>query len=308
MEAIPFSGLKLSPPALATSIACRASVAAVASSPCSPASREATPRMLTTANGWRSVGRWSRETVLSAARASAGRPARYRLRAERRRGHPARLGRSRAGELGGPAGGLQDRADVVVGEHGTGHGGLERDRRGPAGNRCAGVAAVGDGQPALHLLLGDAAVAADPHLGHRNRRRGGHDLVGQPVQPALHGRDPSPPRERQPVAGDQVGGPLVVAGGAGVVDGRLDVAGVLVEGGRPPVQQRDQVGLAPGQLQAQQLGEQVVVAVPVAVVVEGDQEQVGLFQLGQQLGRPARSPAPRRTAAPTAAPGPRCGP
>jgi hypothetical protein len=76
MEAIPFSGLKLRPPALATSIACRASVAAVASSPCSPASREATPRMLTTANGWRSVGRWSRETVLSAARASAGRPAR----------------------------------------------------------------------------------------------------------------------------------------------------------------------------------------------------------------------------------------
>ena len=52
------------------------------------------------------------------------------------------------------------------------------------------------------------------------------------------------------------------------------------------MQQRDQVRLAPGQLQAQQLGEQVVVAVPVAVVVEGDQEQVGLLQLGQQLGRP----------------------
>jgi hypothetical protein len=49
------------------------------------------------------------------------------------------------------------------------------------------------------------------------------------------------------------------------------------------VQRRHQPRFLLGQLEAEELPEEVMVSVPLPVVVEGDQEQVGLLQLGQQL-------------------------
>jgi hypothetical protein len=51
------------------------------------------------------------------------------------------------------------------------------------------------------------------------------------------------------------------------------------------VQLWDQLGLAPLQLGSEQVAEQVVVAVPLASAVQGDQEEIGLGQRLQHLGR-----------------------
>ena len=48
----------------------------------------------------------------------------------------------------------------------------------------------------------------------------------------------------------------------------------LVPGARSPVQLMDAVGLLVKQMRAQHIGKEMVVAVPLAAVVERDQEQV----------------------------------
>ena len=58
--------------------------------------------------------------------------------------------------------------------------------------------------------------------------------------------------------------------------GRFAVA--LVPRARPPVQVRDVVGLLVKQARAQHVGEEVVIAIPPAAVVERDQEQVPAIQ------------------------------
>ena len=110
--------------------------------------------------------------------------------------------------------------------------------------------------------------------------------LGQPIQPAGHGHPLPPAPVTEPVPRDQRSRVSKVPGRAPVVDGLLDVAGLPVPGRGPPMQARHQPGLVVGQLQAQQLGEQLVVAVPLAMVVQRYQEQVGTLQLAQQLGRP----------------------
>ncbi len=64
----------------------------------------------------------------------------------------------------------------------------------------------------------------------------------------------------------------------GVVDGDGSFAVLLVPGARAPVQRRDEVGLLVEQAGSQHVGEQVVVAVPPATVVQRHQEQVGPVQ------------------------------
>jgi len=70
------------------------------------------------------------------------------------------------------------------------------------------------------------------------------------------------------VPGDQGACLGQVPGRAGVSDGLVDVAGRLVPGCGPPVQHRHQLRLAGAKLEAQQVGEQLVVAVPLAAVVQ----------------------------------------
>lgn len=52
-----------------------------------------------------------------------------------------------------------------------------------------------------------------------------------------------------------------------MVDGLLDVAGSLMPGRGAPMQGRDEGGLPVAKLHAQQLREQVMVAIPLLVVV-----------------------------------------
>ena len=73
---------------------------------------------------------------------------------------------------------------------------------------------------------------------------------------------------------DQVRRPLEVLAGQRVADGLGPLAVLLVPLARPPVQLRDAVGLLVEQARPQHVGEQVVVAIPLAPVVERDEEQV----------------------------------
>jgi hypothetical protein len=87
------------------------------------------------------------------------------------------------------------------------------------------------------------------------------------------------------VLGDQRPGLGELAGGAGMPDGLVDMPGRLMPGRGPPMQHRHQPGLAGAKLQAQQVGEQLVVAVPLAAVVQRHHKQVRHLQLAQQRGR-----------------------
>ena len=73
------------------------------------------------------------------------------------------------------------------------------------------------------------------------------------------------------MTGDQPADLGGVAGCAGVVDSVVRRSRMPVPGARPAVQDRSQLRLGRGQLVLQQLAEQVVVAVPLAPVVERDQ-------------------------------------
>ena len=73
---------------------------------------------------------------------------------------------------------------------------------------------------------------------------------------------------------DQVRRPLEVPGGQRVADGHGRLAVLLVPRARPPVQVRHLAGLLVQQARLQHVGEEMVVAIPPAAVVERDQEQV----------------------------------
>jgi hypothetical protein len=89
------------------------------------------------------------------------------------------------------------------------------------------------------------------------------------------------------VLGNQRPSLAEVTGGAGVTDRLIDLAGRLVPGRGPPMQHRDQGRLAGAKLQPQQVGEQLMVAIPLAAVVQRHHKQVRRLQLAQQRGRPS---------------------
>ena len=79
-------------------------------------------------------------------------------------------------------------------------------------------------------------------------------------------------------------------GGQRVPDGRLGVPGAVVPAAGPAMQPGDVAGALVEQVGAQHVGEQVVVAVPAAVVVERDDEQVlPLQRLEHRPARPVRA-------------------
>ena len=58
----------------------------------------------------------------------------------------------------------------------------------------------------------------------------------------------------------------------------MDEAAILVPGGGSPVQLLDLVRMLPGQAAAERIGEEVMVAVPMTILIEGHDEKVGSFQ------------------------------
>ena len=77
---------------------------------------------------------------------------------------------------------------------------------------------------------------------------------------------------------DQVGRPVHVPGGQGVPHGRDGLSGGVVPGAGPAVQPGDTVRVLDEQVGAQDVGEEVVVAVPLPTVVQGHHEQVAALQ------------------------------
>ena len=137
--------------------------------------------------------------------------------------------------------------------------------------------------PALgRCRLSDQGLQPGPEHGHR-RIASEQALVLEPAEPAAGGVDPPGAVGRHGQLPDQPGDPVGVPGGLGVVDRGFRQPVGLAPGSRPGVQLRDQVGLTPVQFRAQQLVEQVVVAVPPALAVKGDQQQVGLLQPGKDI-------------------------
>jgi hypothetical protein len=136
---------------------------------------------------------------------------------------------------------------------------------------------------------GKASLPADPRCDEGEGRVGEDGLLRELLQPSLHCCHPTPTQEGQPVLGNQCLGCGQFAASNGVMDGVLDVAGLAEPSSRPLVQNRDDIPIAVGQLQSQELGEQVVIAVPAAIVIERDEELVAVFDLGQDSRRVVRT-------------------
>ena len=112
-------------------------------------------------------------------------------------------------------------------------------------------------------------------------------LVLEPLEPTQDGVDAPAgpyrltPRQHQPR--DAPG----VASRLGVLDGRLRPAVRLEPDGRPRMERRDHFGFPPSELGMQELSEQLVVAVPLAVAVKGDYQEVVAVQLFEYPARAA---------------------
>src|SRR5215218_340055 len=87
------------------------------------------------------------------------------------------------------------------------------------------------------------------------------------------------------MARDQQPATLVVSGRDGLPDRPLKVACTLQPPARPFAQGGHQVGLAAPELVEQQLGEEMVVAVPLSLLVQRNHEQVGAGELAQESAR-----------------------
>ena len=119
----------------------------------------------------------------------------------------------------------------------------------------------------------DAEHRAAPHRVVGQRRQPPADLRLLPVPPDLGHRGL-----------DEGRGPVEVPGRQGVSDGRVDQVVLLAPGAGAPVQQRHEVGLLGQQARPQHVGEQLVVAVPLATVVERHEEEVGAVEVVQHPG------------------------
>ena len=108
-------------------------------------------------------------------------------------------------------------------------------------------------------------------------------VVGQRLQPAVHHRFLPVTSDRRHGQLDQVGRPVEVSRGQGVPDRLLGQIVALVPLAGALVQQRNLVRLLAEHPRPQHVGEQVVVAVPLPPVVQGDDEQVGALQRHEHL-------------------------
>jgi hypothetical protein len=69
----------------------------------------------------------------------------------------------------------------------------------------------------------------------------------------------------------------------GVPDAVVDQAVLFAPGGRPSMKLRHRVRMGPPETGPQEIAEQMMEAVPATLLVEGNEEQVGAFQLFEHL-------------------------
>jgi hypothetical protein len=188
------------------------------------------------------------------------------LRCER----PAGLGRGRGRK--GAAGGCNRPADVASEQS------QPRSQRGHGTGRLLTIAddgrrALGQRKPAL-CLVEPARVRRHHRCCETQQPVLGDDAIGQRVQPARHGCELSVAQEEGVVAPHQLHCRINVAGGGGVICCLDDQAGLVVPAARAAVEKWNDVGFRPRQLVLEELREEWVVAVPLALRVERNQEQV----------------------------------
>ena len=202
--------------------------------------------------------------------------------------------------------GLQLHADRGVVEHpirpvrhgdGTSHRD-ERDRRrsGPAGGRRVGEripAASRHRDPAV--CLEGIADEGEPEAGQGRGRRVALERVAvEPVEPATLGGEPPAPEDRQRELLEEDGRAIEVARLEDVAERLLEVPVRLAPVRRPELELRPEARLAPLELVLEHRPEERVVAVPLALVVERDEEQVGPLDRAEHRRRAA--PADDRVA------------
>src|SRR5215218_5617113 len=109
-------------------------------------------------------------------------------------------------------------------------------------------------------------------------------LFGQRFEPPFHGRRLAGGHVFVPMSRDQQSDTLIVRGYDGLPNRPLEESRALQPLVRPSAQGGHQVGLGALELEEQQLGEEMVVAVPLALLVQGYYEQVGASELAQEPG------------------------
>jgi hypothetical protein len=131
----------------------------------------------------------------------------------------------------------------------------------------------------LHQETLDRVQAAEEQLpqplGQAQRWSGSHRLVRESRQPSLQQRALVAAEGLAQVLFDQSRRPRPIPRPQGMVDRLVDQPVLLAPFGGPPVQLRQPRALGPLQPSAEQIGEQVMEAVPAALLVQRDQEQVG---------------------------------
>ena len=128
-----------------------------------------------------------------------------------------------------------------------------------------------DGQCCLLPLSGQRQ---HPRLDQEQMHVAVQYLVGEPPQPGQHGVVPARVGVADPGALDQLGGLGVSPGCYRVLDRLVGRPVITMPAVRAAVQRRGQARLAPLELHPEQLREQVVEAVPPALIIERDEEQV----------------------------------
>ena len=128
----------------------------------------------------------------------------------------------------------------------------------------------------------DAVELTSSHEGadisHRQHRSDLEQLAGKRLEPPAQGGLLSSLPHRRVRELHQVRRPLEVLSGQRVADGFGPIAVLLIPLGGPPVQVGGGVGLLVQQARLEHVGEQVVIPIPVATVVERDQEEVPAIQ------------------------------
>src|SRR5215208_5559030 len=109
-------------------------------------------------------------------------------------------------------------------------------------------------------------------------------LFGQRLEPPFHGRRLAGGHVFVPMARDQQSDTLIVSGYDGLPNRPLEESRALQPLVRPCAQRRHEIGPAALELEEQQLGEEMVVTVPLALLVQGYYEQVGASELAQEPG------------------------
>ena len=172
--------------------------------------------------------------------------------------------------LPGLDGALDGAAHVAVDLPQGRHAGLE--------HRRIGAGSLARRDPAGDLVEA-ARVHRDPRLGEAQGGVTGDHVVPERVEPAGDGLDPAPLQVRVQALGDQLARPADVAAGDRVPDGLAGRAGLLVPGRRAAVQRRHEVRPGSRELVPQQLREEMVVAIPLALGVERHQQEAGPLEV-----------------------------